>query len=151
MIGSNRITLSHYDFAGSTATVSTNLSTNPQTAMTQSAISPGLPSPSSPGITIKELKLKPTLPFEIQRRIIHFRLALTPSYPSQLEASAPITPAWDDQAGQIGRQAVARRMIERGETQDAALDLMRVCKAWKVGSGHPVIQFLQEMPPDTLQ
>lgn len=72
------------------------------------------------------------LPFEVIRRIIHWRLALTPSFPSQIHENDPISPAWDNLAGQSGRQASVRRRKERIEMQDAALDLMRVCKSWKV-------------------
>lgn len=74
----------------------------------------------------------PVLPFEVIRRIIHWRLALSPSFPSQLQADDPISPAWDNLAGQSGRQATIRRRKERLEVQDAALVLMRVCKSWKV-------------------
>lgn len=83
-----------------------------------------------------ELGLEPRLPFEIIRRIIHCRLALDPSFPSQLksdEGEGP-NPGWDSMAGQCGRQAALRRRKERIEVQTAALDLMRVCKAWKVSS-----------------
>jgi len=74
------------------------------------------------------------LPFEVIRRIIHWRLAPTPSFPGQLHEDDRISPAWDNLAGQSGRQASVRRWKERTETQDAALDLMRVCKSWKVSS-----------------
>lgn len=74
----------------------------------------------------------PRLPFEIVRRIIHWRLALSPSCPTPLTSDEPIGPHWDVLAGQIGRQATQRRRKERSEVQDAALDLLRVCKAWKV-------------------
>lgn len=77
---------------------------------------------------------EPRLPFEIVRRILHWRLALGPSYPGTLRAEDPITPGWDSLAGQSGRQAAIKRRKERVDSQDAALDLMRVCKAWKVSS-----------------
>lgn len=79
---------------------------------------------------------EPRLPFEIIRRIIHCRLALDPSFPRQLRADEPTHPGWDSLAGQCGRQATLRRRKERIEIQTASLDLMRVCKAWKV-SLHP--------------
>jgi hypothetical protein len=75
---------------------------------------------------------EPALPFEVIRRIIHWRLALTPSFPNQIQEDDPISPAWDNLAGQSGRQASVKRWKERLDTQDAALDLMRVCKSWKV-------------------
>ena len=78
---------------------------------------------------------EPRLPFEVIRRIIHCRLALDPSYPAQLRPGEGPGPEWNALAGQCGRQAAARRRKERLEVQDAALDLMRVCKAWKVSPG----------------
>lgn len=74
------------------------------------------------------------LPFEIVRRIIHWRLALSPSTPAPLGRDESIDHRWDSLAGQVGRQALQKRRREQIEAQDAALDLMRVCKAWKVSS-----------------
>jgi hypothetical protein len=74
----------------------------------------------------------PTLPFEIVRRIIRHRLALTLSIPTALSEDEEPSAEWDSLAGQSGRRAVARRLSEREDVQDAAMSLMRVCKAWKV-------------------
>ncbi|GFZ49472.1 hypothetical protein JCM24511_07592 [Saitozyma sp. JCM 24511] len=76
----------------------------------------------------------PDLPFEIIRRIIRHRLALTPSYPAKLPDEAagedPIR-AEIGLAGYSGRRMAMRRVAEREDVQDAAMSLMRVCKAWK--------------------
>ncbi|RXK41178.1 hypothetical protein M231_01583 [Tremella mesenterica] len=71
------------------------------------------------------------LPIQIQNRIIHFCLALTPSIPPPLTADEPVTPEWDRMAGMCGRRARTKRMRERSEVQRLGLRLMRVCKAWK--------------------
>lgn len=88
--------------------------------------SPPTPAPTGP---------LPDLPFEIIRRIIRHRLALTPSYPSKLPDEAagedPIR-AEIGLAGYSGRRMAMRRVAEREDVQDAAMSLMRVCKAWKV-------------------
>jgi hypothetical protein len=75
----------------------------------------------------------PSFPFDVQKRIIHFALALTPSYPDAINAYDPVSTSWDVLAGCNGRNAIRQRYEERLGVQRAALQLMRVCKPWKVG------------------
>ena len=69
----------------------------------------------------------PAFPIEVQKRIIHFALNLEPRYTFTLEkeTKAPLT-------GLVARQNDTRRVVERLNTHRSALNLMRVCKAWKV-------------------
>ncbi|WVW85715.1 hypothetical protein I302_107753 [Kwoniella bestiolae CBS 10118] len=71
----------------------------------------------------------PTLPFEIIRRIIFHRLAISPSYPSELEDS--YNPSWDSWNGIKGKQVAERKLEERRDVTRCARGLMSVCKAWK--------------------
>ncbi|OCF37885.1 hypothetical protein I316_00109 [Kwoniella heveanensis BCC8398] len=72
----------------------------------------------------------PTLPFEIIRRIIHFRLSLSsPSYPPKLSESPEV--GWDDWSGIRGRLSAAKRIEERKDVTRTARGLIGVCKAWK--------------------
>nr|XP_031860007.1 uncharacterized protein CI109_004614 [Kwoniella shandongensis]KAA5527079.1 hypothetical protein CI109_004614 [Kwoniella shandongensis] len=73
----------------------------------------------------------PTLPFEIQRRIIHFRLALDSSYPSYIGEADEPSPSWDVWAGVKGRNSACKRVEERKDVGRTAKGLMGVCKAWK--------------------
>ncbi|WVR07456.1 hypothetical protein IAU60_004497 [Kwoniella sp. DSM 27419] len=82
--------------------------------------------PASPPLPLGPL---PTLPFEVQRRIIHFRLLQTSSYPSALDDEPG--PSWDDWTGVRGRALALKRVEERKDVTRTARGLMAVCKAWK--------------------
>ena len=69
----------------------------------------------------------PACPIEVQKRILHFALSLSPPHLSPKHASKRAL------AGQTARQRELRRVVERLGTHRSALTLMRVCKAWKVG------------------
>jgi len=84
-------------------------------------------------------------PLDIQKRIIHFVLALTPSYPGSISTNDPVTSSWDSLAGQNGRQASLRRSVERMGIARAALNLMRVSKTWKVCAYCPCCELRTEL------
>ncbi|WVQ99954.1 hypothetical protein IAU59_007097 [Kwoniella sp. CBS 9459] len=72
----------------------------------------------------------PTLPFEIVRRIIHFRLSLSSaSHPPKLGEEPEA--GWDDWSGIRGRLRASKRVEERRDVTRTARGLMGVCKAWK--------------------
>lgn len=76
----------------------------------------------------------PTLPFEIIRRIIHFRLALPQTYPAPITLQAQYHPSWDSWTGAKGREVESNMVAERRDVVRTAWGLVRVCKAWKVHS-----------------
>ncbi|KAK8854827.1 hypothetical protein IAR55_003566 [Kwoniella newhampshirensis] len=90
-----------------------------------------MPTSTSPSANSPPPAPLPTLPFEIQRRIIHFRLALSPSYPSAIADDEDPNLSWDVWAGVKGRNSTVKRVEERKDVGRAARGLMGVCKAWK--------------------
>jgi len=76
----------------------------------------------------------PILPTPILRRILHFRLSLPPLIPKPVheDDTEEEMDRWDDQAGNIGRRAWEKRVTMRKDVQQAACDLMLVCRAWRV-------------------
>lgn len=74
----------------------------------------------------------PALPFEVVRRIIHFRLALPQTYPAPIAPHAQYHPAWDAWTGARGREVESNMVAERRDVVRTAWGLVRVCKAWKV-------------------
>ncbi|WVF72752.1 hypothetical protein IAT40_007570 [Kwoniella sp. CBS 6097] len=93
---------------------------------------PFRPTPSNPHCISPPIPTGPlpTLPFEIIRRIIHFRLSLSsPSYPPKLSEQPEV--GWDDWSGIRGRLRASKRVEERKDVTRTARGLMGVCKAWK--------------------
>ncbi|WVQ81896.1 hypothetical protein IAT38_004023 [Cryptococcus sp. DSM 104549] len=89
----------------------------------------------------------PTLPFEVIRRIIHFRLSQPPSYPQRFESlnDSHHDASWDSWAGVRGRELEAKREVARREVKRAAWGLICVCKDWKP----VVIKYLYASPSIT--
>ncbi|OWZ77558.1 hypothetical protein C365_03894 [Cryptococcus neoformans Bt85] len=84
----------------------------------------------------------PTLPFEVIRRIIHFRLALPQIYPAPITPHAQYRPSWDSWTGARGREVESNMVAERRDVVRTAWGLVRVCKAWKA----VVLQYLYASP-----
>lgn len=76
---------------------------------------------------------QPYLPNEVLRRVLHWRLHRSPSYAGRpTEATYQHANAGDELGGMKARQVALDRAAQLKNLQKDALELMLVCKAWKV-------------------
>jgi hypothetical protein len=77
--------------------------------------------------------LERELPSDVLRRIIHFSLVLPSVIPEDVSQVDDLAcTQWNDLAGHRGRRVDVERVLERKQMQRRAIDLMLVCRDWKV-------------------